>query len=1130
MSDCATPEVLADLIAGKLSAIQTEAVREHLAGCSLCLAVLDGLTDHPELSRWAVGAAGLTPLPPDTPPLHVLLDELRQTPASCAPYAADRDGDSRRFLSAPNEDGDLGTLGRYRVLAEIGRGGMGIVLKGYDPTLARHVALKLLRRERADQRARERFVREARAAAGIDHDHVVAIFSVENPPDGPPYLVMPYILGPTLRQRIRSDRRLDAREAARICAEVADGLAAAHAAGLIHRDIKPANIILDSDHGRAKIVDFGLVRVQESASDTTQDGAIPGTPEYMSPEQIREPALVDGRSDVYGLGVALYEALTGEVPFRGAPHMVMQQVLHDDPVPPRRLRDHIPHDLQTICLKAMAKEPGRRYQSAIDLRDDLRRWMNAVPIRARPIGPAERVGRWCRRNPVTAGLLSSVALLLAVIAIGAELHAQRLTVARDDVAKKHQTAMDNLREAYLAQAQALRSSGRAGRRFQSLEVLQKAAQIRPGLDLRNEAVASLPLVDLKVSRQWHESSSWVFDANLERYARSDAEGAISIRRVADDTEVAALPGAAAETHSMSFSPDGRLLAAVYRSGGFPVRIQVFDLETSTAVLKLEIATGIRDIGGPAFNPDCRRIAINKGDGFVCIHALPTGEETHRWFCGGKGAVSMCFHPSEPKLALNRWWDPNLEIVAADSGEVLTTIKHTGTINGFSWRPDGRCLAAGCADRTVRIWNTMTGELQKVLEGHQAQAFNVVYNHAGDLLASYGWDVTTRLWNPISGMQYVSIPGCMTHFSRDDRRLAYHLADAGQEVGIWDVAAGADCRTLYSQGKESDEHWDVDVHPHGRLVASASGAGIHLWDPVAHRELAMLPIGPCESVRFDPEGTSLISSGEHGIQRWPIASETDIGRVRVGPPQSVIPSLPAKTGCIRICRDGSKLAVVAGPAQAIVLDLKNPADRVELNGHRGIHWLDISPDGRWVATGAKHGSGIKVWDARDGRVVQELAADNYGHTFFTPDGKWLLTNSKGREPERWAVGDWRRDPLPERLSATQLGFRAAFTSDGQVLAATSGHDQVTLADAATGRELARLTSPNPLPISGLCFSPDDGALVASCANHHAIQIWDLRDVRQQLAAMNLAGGWPQYPRSPATPPVQPLKVEVLLTAP
>jgi serine/threonine-protein kinase len=273
-------------------------------------------------------------------------------------------------------------------------------------------------------------VREARAAAGLNHDHVVPVFSVVNPPDAPPYLVMPFVAGPTLRERIHAENGLAPREAARICAQVADGLAAAHAAGLIHRDIKPANIILDKEHQRARIMDFGLVRVKEQTGGTTQEGTIPGTPEYMSPEQVRTPSRIDERSDVYSLGVTLYEALTAAVPFRGASHMVLQQVLHDEPLPPRRLSDRIPRDLETICLKAMAKERLHRYASAAELRDDLHRWLAGEPIQARPVGRVEKAWRWCRRRPREAAL-SAVVVGLMLLAVAGGVWYQQERAGRD---------------------------------------------------------------------------------------------------------------------------------------------------------------------------------------------------------------------------------------------------------------------------------------------------------------------------------------------------------------------------------------------------------------------------------------------------------------------------------------------------------------------------------------------------------------------------------------------------------------------------------------------------------------------------------------------------------------------------
>src|SRR5439155_25650984 len=211
--------------------------------------------------------------------------------------------------------------------------------------------------------------------------------------------------------------------------------------------------------------------------------------------------------DVYGLGVSLYESLTGAVPFHGTTTMVLQQVLNDEPLSPRRLSDHVSRDLETICLKAMAKEPGRRYQSAADLRDDLSRWLSGETIRARPSGRLEKAWRWCRRRPREAALITALAALLVFIAVGASFSAWRLSVAKN-------AATENLRQAYLAQAQAQRWSGQPGRRYKSLEVLAKAVEIRPGLDLRNEAVACLPLVDLRIAWQKRDTMRSTLDGNL----------------------------------------------------------------------------------------------------------------------------------------------------------------------------------------------------------------------------------------------------------------------------------------------------------------------------------------------------------------------------------------------------------------------------------------------------------------------------------------------------------------------------------------------------------------------------------------------------------------------------------------
>jgi serine/threonine-protein kinase len=448
MDTCPSAEVLKQLLANKLPGPVVQTVYDHVGACAACQSVLEELSEDTALRQWRRADAGLPALSgADTGPCLGQLLERARTPVGWTTGPEERPPASSpqapAFLAPPRREGDLGALGPYPIEAELGRGGMGIVLRGYDEGLQRTVALKVLKPELAEERARARFVREARAAARVRHDHVVSVHAVASPPDGPPYLVMEHLAGPTLAGLIRARQRLEPRQAAVLAAQVADGLAAAHAAGLIHRDIKPANVILDAVTGRAKITDFGLARSVAQPSDLTQEGALAGTPAYMSPEQARGSDTLDPRTDVYSLGVTLYEALTGEVPFRGAPHMVLRQVLSDEPRMPRRLNDAVPRDLETVCLKAMAKEPHRRYASAADLRDDLRRWLEGKPIRARPVGRVERLLRWCRREPVRAGLLAALLLALA----GALWQWWRAEQNADDARRQHADALAALQEA-----------------------------------------------------------------------------------------------------------------------------------------------------------------------------------------------------------------------------------------------------------------------------------------------------------------------------------------------------------------------------------------------------------------------------------------------------------------------------------------------------------------------------------------------------------------------------------------------------------------------------------------------------------------------------------------------------------
>ena len=399
MDPCPSDEDLDAFLSGDAAG----AVGVHLRECRRCQRAAGRLIlirDDRIDSRWLDARGWDWRLDPG---MTSVIESLRDaSPFDRATDASDVAG------LGPVPDGRMpGRLGPYPVEPEVGRGGMGVVYRARDETTGRTVALKVLRRGGDDSRARRRFVQEVRAAS-VEHDNIVRLYATSDPESPVPYFAMEYIPGPSLAGMNQEAGRIEPRRVAEILAQVADGLHAAHLAGVVHGDLKPANLLVDQAQGRAKIGDFGLARVDLDDPSRSREGILAGTPAYLSPEQAGGDGQPDALTDLYSLGVTLYECLAGEVPFRGQPHRVLHQILHDDPRPPRVFRDAIPRDLETICLKAMSRDRSRRYPAALALGDDLRRFLRGDSVLARPAGPPERAWRWCRKN-------ARVALLLALV-------------------------------------------------------------------------------------------------------------------------------------------------------------------------------------------------------------------------------------------------------------------------------------------------------------------------------------------------------------------------------------------------------------------------------------------------------------------------------------------------------------------------------------------------------------------------------------------------------------------------------------------------------------------------------------------------------------------------------------------
>jgi len=415
-----------------IAAAERQQVNDHVQNCRSCQQTLESLTTDPSNVQTHSQSISATAERPHS--LDDLMGHLRDhQPAVERTEPPSVELQASHVTSSGQPPASNPELAAYELAEELGRGASGVVYRAIDTRLGRAVAIKVLRNDLGlTETARQRLEREARAAAALSHNNIVTLFQIAGQPNQAPFLVMELVEGESLHDLLARQHLVAPAEAARIVGHLAEALAVAHDRGLIHRDIKPSNVLIEQTTGQPKLTDFGLALDMDVDTQLTREGTIAGTPAYISPEQILDPHNVDGRSDLYSLGVIMYQLLTGELPFRGVVRMTLMSVLHEEPRVLRQLNDEVPLDLQTICLKTLSKDPTQRYQTAQELSAELDRWQEGRPILARPASSVLKIRRWCGRNPKLAGLSLLTGLLLLVVAVGSTAATFILSAARQE--------------------------------------------------------------------------------------------------------------------------------------------------------------------------------------------------------------------------------------------------------------------------------------------------------------------------------------------------------------------------------------------------------------------------------------------------------------------------------------------------------------------------------------------------------------------------------------------------------------------------------------------------------------------------------------------------------------------------